>query len=89
MKILEIGAGTGATTRSMLETLATQTPNGVYTRFSQYDFTDITGSFLESAEDEFGGLPKMRFRMFNVEDDPTSQGYEGHSYDLIVAANVS
>lgn len=89
MKILEIGAGTGATTGFMLDTLATQTPNGVYTRFSQYDFTDITGSFLESAEDEFGGLPKMRFRLFNVEDDPTSQGYEEHSYDLIVAANVS
>ncbi|KAI9740047.1 MAG: polyketide synthase [Claussenomyces sp. TS43310] len=88
MKILEVGAGTGATTRTILHTLVTQTPNGVYTRFSQYDFTDITGTFLESAEDEFGGLPKMRFRLFDVEEDPTEQGYEERSYDLIVAANV-
>lgn len=88
MKILEVGAGTGATTRFMLDALTTQTPNGVYSRFSQYDFTDITGSFLEAAEDEFGNLPKTRFRVFDVEDDPESQGYEEHTYDLIIAANV-
>ncbi|KAI1490502.1 putative polyketide synthase [Biscogniauxia mediterranea] len=88
MKVLEIGAGTGSTTRIMLETLITQTPTGSYARFSQYDFTDISGSFLESAETEFGELPKMQFGLFDVEKDPAGQGYDEHSYDLIVAANV-
>ncbi|KAK7724612.1 putative secondary metabolism biosynthetic enzyme [Diaporthe eres] len=88
LRILEVGAGTGGTTRFMLDALATETPNGTYTRFSRYDFTDVSGSFLESAEDEFGGIPKMNFQVFDVQEDPVAQGYEEHSYDLIVAANV-
>lgn len=88
LRILEVGAGTGGTTRFMLDALATETPNGTYTRFARYDFTDVSGSFLESAEDEFGGIPKMNFQVFDVQEDPVAQGYEEHSYDLIVAANV-
>jgi hypothetical protein len=89
MKILEVGTGTGATTRFMLNTLTNQTPNGVFSRFSQYDFTDVIGSFIQSVEAEFGGIPKLRFTLFDAEQAPVAQGYEEHSYDLIVAANVS
>jgi hypothetical protein len=89
MKILELGAGTGGMTRRLLDTLAVKGPNGIYSRFSQYDFTDISASFLESAADEFDGYPKMNYRLLNIEEDPENQGYEKHSYDLIVTANVS
>ena len=89
MKILELGAGTAGMTRRLLDTLAVKVPNGIYTRFSQYDFTDISASFLESAADEFDEYPKMNYRLLNIEEDPASQGYENHSYDLIVCSNAS
>jgi len=89
MKILELGAGTAGMTRRLLDTLAVKAPNGIYTRFSQYDFTDISASFLESAADEFDEYPKMNYRLCNIEEDPAGQGYEEHSYDLIVCSNVS
>ncbi|KAI0376971.1 putative polyketide synthase [Hypomontagnella monticulosa] len=88
MKILEVGAGTGATTRHILNTLAINTLNGPFCRFSQYDFTDISPSFLEKASTEFGKLSKMNFRLFDVENNPIEQGYDEDSYDLVIAVNV-
>lgn len=88
MKILEVGAGTGSTTKQALEVLTTSTSHGVSGRYSHYDFTDISPQFLAKAEEEFGDYPKLRFRVFDVEEDPIAQGYEQESYDLILAANV-
>ncbi|KAI0889175.1 putative polyketide synthase [Annulohypoxylon maeteangense] len=88
MKMLEVGAGTGATTKYVLETLTRESSHGVFCRFSQYDFTDISPSFLEKASDDFVGLPKMKFRVFDAEKDTSSQGYEEGSYDVVIASNV-
>ncbi|KAF2498730.1 putative polyketide synthase [Lophium mytilinum] len=88
LKILEVGAGTGSTTKHILEALAASTSHGISARFSQFDFTDISHSFLAKAEDEFSEYPKMRYGILNVEEDPSAQGYQAESYDLVIAANV-
>ncbi|TGJ82083.1 hypothetical protein E0Z10_g6697 [Xylaria hypoxylon] len=79
--ILEIGAGTGATTDSILTTLGHS--------FSSYTFTDISSGFFPEAEKRFEKFSnRMIYKPFNMEKPPTEQGFsEGH-YDVIVAANV-
>ena len=81
MDILEIGAGTGGATKSILREIE-QT-------FASYTFTDISSGFFEKAQqvfDEFAA--KMTFKTLNIEIDPQTQGYAPHSFDLIVASLV-
>ena len=90
MKILEIGAGTGATTEILLRYLSNQDENGSFApRFSQYDFTDISSSFFEEAQEYFKDTRSINYSVLNIEEDPATQGFEEGSYDLIVAAHVS
>ncbi|KAB2573735.1 Lovastatin diketide synthase mokB [Lasiodiplodia theobromae] len=89
-RVLEIGAGTGGCTQVVLEALGGG-DTGTARRFSQYDFTDISSGFFEQARSRFGAWDDdgaIRFRKFDVEDDPADQGFEKGSYDLIVACQV-
>ena len=57
--------------------------------FSSYTFTDISTGFFETAQDVFASAgDKMVFKTLDVEKDITEQGYEEHSYDLVVASLV-
>lgn len=89
MKILEIGAGTGGTTSRLLRTLTSDenTKHGI-SRYSSYTYTDISPAFFEQAKENFKHYPRIHFQPLDIELDPTEQGYEAQSYDLIVAANV-
>ncbi|KAK2003782.1 putative polyketide synthetase [Colletotrichum falcatum] len=81
MKVLEIGAGTGGATKAVLKDVGDQ--------FSRYDFTDISGGFFEKASSVFSSYkPNMNFRVLDIEKDPSAQGFEEGSYDLIVASLV-
>ena len=54
--------------------------------FFSYTFTGISTSLLESAKDVFASAgDKMNFKTLDVEKDITGQGYEEHSYNLVVA----
>lgn len=78
---LEIGAGTGGTTRSLLDTIKG--------KYSSYTYTDISTGFFESASEKFRDHSgKIAFRLLDIEKDPILQGYLEHSYDIIIAANV-
>ncbi|KAL9618086.1 MAG: hypothetical protein Q9160_007156 [Pyrenula sp. 1 TL-2023] len=89
LKIMEVGAGTGSTTKYILEALSTVSSHGQSSKYSRFDFTDVSHSFLAKAEDLFDSYPKIHYGIFDVEQDPVSQGFEPGSYDVIVAANVS
>lgn len=87
MRILEIGAGTGGATRSIISTL---TQHG-RRRYQEYSFTDVSPSFFERAKQLFEHEVEdghMAFHVLNVENDPRSQGFELGHYDVVVAANV-
>jgi malonyl CoA-acyl carrier protein transacylase len=80
VRILEIGAGTGSMTSYVLPKLpAKQT---------EYVFTDVTQLFATSAQQKFSDYPFIEYRVLDIETDPVSQGFEAHSFDLILAANV-
>lgn len=88
LRILEVGAGTGVTTERILQSLFTETSNGSLCRFFRYDFTDISPSFIKKAPEKFGHLSQVKYRIFNVEEEPLSQGFEEQYYDIVIAVNV-
>ena len=80
VRILELGAGTGATTAHLLSQLP---HHGI-----KYQFTDISPLFLRRAAEKFRGFPCVEFSLLDLEIDPIQQGYSAHSWDIIVATNV-
>ena len=80
VRVLEIGAGTGGTTAHVLPHL-----NPAQT---EYVFTDLGALFTTKAQEKFGDYPFVRYQTLDIEKDPSSQGFEEHQYDLIIAANV-
>ncbi|MTI23367.1 class I SAM-dependent methyltransferase, partial [Fulvivirga kasyanovii] len=83
LHILEVGAGTGGTSKFVLEALSD------FGGELEYHYTDISGSFTAYGKDTYGSrYPFMQFSVLNAETDPLSQGYESGSIDLILATNV-
>ena len=80
LRVLEIGGGTGATTRSVLPALPQ--------RGCIYHFTDVSDLFLERAREKFADFPNIRFGQFNLDKDLEAQGYGPGQFDLIVSANA-
>jgi NADPH:quinone reductase-like Zn-dependent oxidoreductase/ubiquinone/menaquinone biosynthesis C-methylase UbiE len=87
-RILEIGGGTGGCTTSVLEALSGDTADGDH-RFARYDFTDISSGFFEKAATKFNRWSDhMAFKKLDIECEPSGQGFELESYDLVVACQV-
>ncbi|KAH8806011.1 fatty acid synthase S-acetyltransferase [Xylogone sp. PMI_703] len=85
MEILEIGAGTGAATRTILKAL---TDRGKH-RVARYMYTDISAGFFDKAKEKFQDwIEVMSYRTLNIEADPMEQGFEPNKYDMLVASNV-
>lgn len=80
LRILEIGGGTGATTRFVLKELENVA--------AEYSFTDISKYFFKAAEERFGSFPGFSIREFNLDEDAEEQGFHENSYDIILAAYV-
>jgi acyl transferase domain-containing protein len=80
VRILEIGAGTGGTTSYILPHLDPDR--------TEYVVTDIGAFFNSKAQAKFQDYPFVRYEILDIEVDPTTQGFEAHQYDVIVAANV-
>ncbi len=80
LRVLEIGAGTGSTAASILPEL----PAGR----SRYVFTDIAPGFLSPAKERFSEYDFVEYRTLDIEKDPLEQGFDGGSFDIVVAANV-
>ena len=79
LRVIEVGAGTGSATASVLPEL----PEG---RFD-YMYTDISAGFFAEAEARFGN-EAIEYRPLDIEKDPVAQGFDAHSYDLLIASNV-
>ncbi|KAK7460255.1 beta-ketoacyl synthase domain-containing protein [Colletotrichum acutatum] len=80
-KILEVGAGTGQATREILKR--------VDNNFASYTFTDVSAAFFDKAEAEFEVFEdRMVYSVLDLEQDMKTQGFEEHSYDIVVASFV-
>jgi NAD(P)-dependent dehydrogenase (short-subunit alcohol dehydrogenase family)/SAM-dependent methyltransferase/acyl carrier protein len=82
LQVLEVGAGTGGTSRAVLEALA---PFGERVR---YLYTDVSPRFVQHGRRAFGDRASREFRVLDVEGDVGGQGFGEASGDLVLAANV-
>lgn len=79
LRVLEIGAGTGASTEAVLPLLRE--------RCQRYCFTDVSTLFLDRTAQRFAADDFMRFRLLDIERDPAQQEMEVGGYDLVIASN--
>ena len=81
LRVIEVGAGTGSATASVLPEL----PEGQF----DYTYTDISAGFFAEAEARFGdGGGCIEYRPLDIEKDPVAQGFDAHGYDVLIASNV-
>ncbi|KAF3469293.1 SDR family NAD(P)-dependent oxidoreductase [Streptomyces sp. Tu 3180] len=84
IRILEIGAGTGGTTATVLRRLQP------YQRhLGEYCYTDLSQAFLIHGRREFGAhRPFLRCEIFDAGRPVAEQGLDEGGYDLVIATNV-
>ncbi|TLD19852.1 hypothetical protein PspLS_09593 [Pyricularia sp. CBS 133598] len=81
MSIIEIGAGTGGTTKGIVSALAEA--------FASYTYTDVSTSFFEKARENLAAWEdRFEYKPLNIEADPSTQGFAVEAFDLAVAGNV-
>lgn len=80
LRILEVGAGTGATTAAILADLPTTSVD--------YRFTDVSRFFTKRAARQFAEHSNVTFDLLDIDRTPVEQGFTARSFDVIVAANV-
>ncbi|MDZ8065208.1 MAG: beta-ketoacyl synthase N-terminal-like domain-containing protein [Nostoc sp. DedQUE08] len=80
LRVLEIGAGTGMSTQALLPVLPFQQTN--------YTFTDIGSAFLTQAQQKFKEYSFVEYKLLDIDKSPTEQGFEKHSFDIVIASNV-
>ncbi len=78
-RILEVGAGTGGATAHILPKLSKDR--------TDYVWSDPSDVVLANAEQKFFEHPFVRYQRLDIEKAPAEQGFERHSFDLVVAAN--
>ena len=80
LRILEVGSGHGGCTREVLPVLLPEQ--------TTYFFTDISKYFLQNAEKNFEAYPFVKYELLDLEKSPQVQGYELHSFDIVIASSV-
>jgi len=80
LRILEIGAGYGSATIHLLPLLPSEK--------TTYMFTDISQFFLQRAQREFVKYSFMEYGVLDINVNPMLQGYEPHTFDVIIAGSV-
>ena len=79
-RVLEVGAGVGGATATVLSAL-----DG---REIDYLFTDISKFFLNIARRRFAADARVRYGIFDLEREARAQGLQANSFDIIIAADV-
>ena len=80
LRVLEVGAGVGGTTVDVLDALRSVPLD--------YLFTDVSTFFLTDARQRFAGHDGLRYALFDINADPTAQGIDPGSLDVVLSANV-
>lgn len=86
LRILEVGAGTGGTTAKVFEALVSTFAERMY---AEYTYTDISSGFMTFAKERFKNHENVTYRVLDISQDPSEQGFEKGAYDLIIGSNVS
>ncbi|KFG97115.1 peptide synthetase [Burkholderia paludis] len=84
-RMLEIGAGTAAATRAIVDALAPLVEAGARI---DYLFSDVSSYFLAAARERFAAYPWMRFVRFDMNAPFDAQGIAPHSIDVAISSGA-
>jgi len=85
LRILEVGAGTGATTDTVVSRLQPLVSQGLR---PDYLFTDITRFFITAAHERYQDCPWVRCRIVDIDQHLGEQGLNHESADIVIAAGM-
>ncbi len=80
LRILEVGAGTAATTAVILRQLSHEDV--------EYVVTDISPTLLGEAQVRLAGHLCLQYSVLDIESDPATQGFAPRTFDVVICANV-
>lgn len=80
LRAIDVGAGTGAATGTVLDALGD--------RLKTYHFTDVSTLFLNEARKRFAGREDLTYGIFDINQPVDYVVHPAEGYDLVVAAQV-
>jgi SAM-dependent methyltransferase len=80
LRLIEVGAGTGGTTSSLLPLLPADR--------SLFLFTDVSKFFTDLGRRKYADLGFVAARELDLEREPDEQGYPAGGFDWLIAAHV-
>ncbi|KRE88751.1 hypothetical protein ASG87_09285 [Frateuria sp. Soil773] len=80
LRVLEIGAGVGGTSRALIPALEGFPVD--------YLYSDVSPFFLNEARERHAAQPWVRYGLFDLNQDYAAQGLTAGSWDVIVCSNV-
>jgi pyochelin synthetase len=80
LRVLEVGAGVGGTSKDVIPALADYDVD--------YLFTDLSQFFLNSARATFGDFPWVRYATLDVNRDYRAQGFSPNAFDVVILGDV-
>ncbi|KAH8429183.1 uncharacterized protein LDX57_006852 [Aspergillus melleus] len=89
LRVIEVGAGTGSITDILMRSLGRTDDESSERRYARWDFTDISRSFFSQAQDLLKAEgDRVKFNSLDIEHEPSDQGFECGTYDMVVASLV-
>ncbi|AUX33066.1 uncharacterized protein SOCE836_052180 [Sorangium cellulosum] len=83
IRILELGAGTGATSAMLVEGLEELAD------VVEYTYTDVSLAFLDHGRKRLSArYPFVKFELLDIDKDFLRQGLARHSFHVVIASNV-
>ena len=79
LRVLEIGAGTGATADAVVDSLPAH---------ADYWFTDVSSAFIQQARLRYRDRSNVSYARFDIELAPDAQEIPTETFDLVIASNV-
>lgn len=80
LRILEVGAGAGSASSSVLPVLDPEN--------TVYHYTDVSTFFTNEAKVTFKEFAFVDYGILDINQDPVLQGYTPESFDVIIASSV-
>ncbi|MFN8641206.1 MAG: polyketide synthase dehydratase domain-containing protein [Candidatus Binatia bacterium] len=80
LRVLEVGAGTGAATAKLLP--------GLPPELTEYVYTDLSSHFFRQARQRFADYPFVHYQTLDLEQDPMAQGFAEHGHDVVIIYQV-
>ncbi|MGG4460874.1 amino acid adenylation domain-containing protein [Brevibacillus porteri] len=80
LRVLELGTRAGSLTQTLVSTLPAER--------SRYLYVDESSFFTDRAKKEWGEQAPLEYGQLDMNVAPLAQGYDPHSFDVIVADNT-